>query len=160
MSLWGFQSESYINTVSAVAKLMPRPPARVESKKQNVCAPAASNKQTEKEKARKTELWLASKTIFIKHFNNCNAGLSVRFQVSRSIQLVVVGSNWTAKGFYWFCFHFANLYKASGDSCSFYRVHIRSGFIHGQDFNEMRIISIFYIIYQITTTKGYKFARH
>lgn len=48
MSLWGFQSESYINTVSAVAKLMPRPPARVESKKQNVCAPAASNKQTKR----------------------------------------------------------------------------------------------------------------
>jgi len=30
-----------MNTVSAVAKLIPRPPARVDSKKQNVCAPTA-----------------------------------------------------------------------------------------------------------------------
>ena len=32
MSLWGFQSESYMTTVSAVAKLIPKPPARVDNK--------------------------------------------------------------------------------------------------------------------------------
>lgn len=33
-SLWGFQSLSKIMTVSAVARLMPKPPARVDSRKQ------------------------------------------------------------------------------------------------------------------------------
>lgn len=42
MSLWGFQSESKMTTVSAVARLMPRPPARVDSRKQNCCAPGAA----------------------------------------------------------------------------------------------------------------------
>lgn len=42
MSLWGFQSESKMMTVSAVARFMPKPPARVESKKQNWQAPGAA----------------------------------------------------------------------------------------------------------------------
>ena len=33
-SFWGFQSESKITTVSADARLIPRPPARVDNKKQ------------------------------------------------------------------------------------------------------------------------------
>lgn len=33
-SFWGFQSESKMMTVSAVAKLIPRPPARVDNRKQ------------------------------------------------------------------------------------------------------------------------------
>lgn len=33
-SFWGFQSESNIMTVSAVARLIPKPPARVDSRKQ------------------------------------------------------------------------------------------------------------------------------
>ena len=41
MSLWGFQSESKMTTVSAVARLIPRPPARVDSRKQNWHAPGA-----------------------------------------------------------------------------------------------------------------------
>lgn len=36
-SFWGFQSESKIMTVSAVAKLIPRPPARVDNRKQKSC---------------------------------------------------------------------------------------------------------------------------
>ena len=46
-----------MNTVSAVAKLIPRPPARVDSKKQNVCAPTAKQITT----------WL--KAEFIHSFN-------------------------------------------------------------------------------------------
>lgn len=34
-STWGFQSESYKITTSAVARLMPRPPARVLNMKTN-----------------------------------------------------------------------------------------------------------------------------
>ena len=41
MSLCGFQSESYIKTVSADAKLIPKPPALVESKKQKESASGA-----------------------------------------------------------------------------------------------------------------------
>lgn len=33
-SFWGFQSESKMMTVSAVARLIPRPPARVDNRKQ------------------------------------------------------------------------------------------------------------------------------
>ena len=36
-SFWGFQSESKMTTVSAEARLIPRPPARVESRKQKSC---------------------------------------------------------------------------------------------------------------------------
>lgn len=36
-SFWGFQSESKMTTVSAEAKLIPRPPALVESRKQKSC---------------------------------------------------------------------------------------------------------------------------
>lgn len=36
-SFCGFQSESNITTVSAEAKLIPKPPALVESKKQKSC---------------------------------------------------------------------------------------------------------------------------
>jgi len=32
--------------VSAVAKLIPRPPARVDNKKQNVCAPGAKQENS------------------------------------------------------------------------------------------------------------------
>lgn len=46
ISLCGFQSESYMTTVSAVARLIPNPPARVESKKQNCCAPGAIRRVT------------------------------------------------------------------------------------------------------------------
>jgi hypothetical protein len=38
-SICGFQSESYRTTVSAVARLMPRPPARVDSRKQKIVEP-------------------------------------------------------------------------------------------------------------------------
>ena len=41
MSLCGFQSLSYITTVSAVARLIPRPPARVDSKNTNCSEPGA-----------------------------------------------------------------------------------------------------------------------
>jgi len=40
-SFWGFQSESNIITVSAVARLIPRPPARVERRKQKSSLPGA-----------------------------------------------------------------------------------------------------------------------
>ena len=47
MSLWGFQSESYITTVSAVARLMPRPPARVESRNTLCLEPGVLNRSME-----------------------------------------------------------------------------------------------------------------
>ncbi len=40
-SFCGFQSLSKMMTVSAVARLMPRPPARVDSRKQKSCEPGA-----------------------------------------------------------------------------------------------------------------------
>jgi hypothetical protein len=40
-SFCGFQSLSNMMTVSAVARLMPRPPARVDSRKQKSCEPGA-----------------------------------------------------------------------------------------------------------------------
>lgn len=40
-SFWGFQSLSKIMTVSAVAKLTPRPPARVDKRKQKSSDPSA-----------------------------------------------------------------------------------------------------------------------
>lgn len=40
-SFWGFQSESNIITVSAVARLIPRPPALVERRKQKSSLPGA-----------------------------------------------------------------------------------------------------------------------
>ena len=40
-SFCGFQSESKMMTVSAVAKLIPRPPARVDRRKQKSCDPSA-----------------------------------------------------------------------------------------------------------------------
>lgn len=45
MSLCGFQSESYIITVSAVAKLIPKPPARVDNKKAKWGEPGAEKKR-------------------------------------------------------------------------------------------------------------------
>lgn len=42
-SICGFQSESKMTTVSAVAKLMPSPPARVESRKRNLGDSGALN---------------------------------------------------------------------------------------------------------------------
>jgi hypothetical protein len=42
-STCGFQSESYRMTTSAVCKLMPRPPARVDNRKQNLGEPGALN---------------------------------------------------------------------------------------------------------------------
>ena len=39
-SIWGFQSLSYSTTTSAVYRLMPRPPARVDSRKMNFSLPA------------------------------------------------------------------------------------------------------------------------
>ena len=38
-SIWGFQSESNRTTMSAVYRLMPSPPARVESRKMNFSVP-------------------------------------------------------------------------------------------------------------------------
>ena len=40
-SFWGFQSLSKITTVSAVARLIPRPPARVDRRKQKSVLPSA-----------------------------------------------------------------------------------------------------------------------
>lgn len=40
-SFWGFQSLSKMTTVSAVARLMPRPPARVDSRKAKSRDPGA-----------------------------------------------------------------------------------------------------------------------
>ena len=40
-SIAGFQSESNMTTVSAVCRLRPRPPARVDSRKQNAADPSA-----------------------------------------------------------------------------------------------------------------------
>lgn len=40
-SICGFQSLSYSTTTSAVARLMPRPPARVDSRKTNCSLPGA-----------------------------------------------------------------------------------------------------------------------
>ena len=40
MSLWGFQSESKMITVSAVARLIPRPPAFVDSRKTECFPPS------------------------------------------------------------------------------------------------------------------------
>ena len=40
-SFWGFQSESKMMTVSAVARLMPRPPARVDSRNAKSVDPGA-----------------------------------------------------------------------------------------------------------------------
>jgi hypothetical protein len=45
MSLCGFQSESYITTVSAVARLIPRPPALVDNRNTNCGAPGAEKYQ-------------------------------------------------------------------------------------------------------------------
>lgn len=42
-SIWGFQSESYMMTTSAVARLIPRPPALVDNIKINFSLPGALN---------------------------------------------------------------------------------------------------------------------
>ena len=44
MSLCGFQSESYIMTVSADARLIPSPPARVLSRNTNSSEPGSKNR--------------------------------------------------------------------------------------------------------------------
>ena len=74
--MWGFQSESKMTTVSAVAKLIPRPPARVERRKQNCGAPGA-------EKERKREKLEREREYTYKKTAKCNKCLSKKIALKR-----------------------------------------------------------------------------
>lgn len=60
-SFWGFQSESKMTTVSADAKLIPRPPARVDNKKQKSWA----------HKCYMLQLWFIHRITNCIYFHTC-----------------------------------------------------------------------------------------
>lgn len=64
-SFWGFQSESNMTTVSAEAKLMPRPPARVDNRKQKSYR-GGKKRQTDRQNT-KTDVHVQSENTTLTH---------------------------------------------------------------------------------------------